>query len=144
GLIIAMMLGGVANATAQPAANLAISRTVESRRLGLAFGVKQSAAPAASLIAGLAVPSIALATSWRWAFVASAAAAAGLAISAILSEVEFQAAQPKQESKVAHRTPPLGLALVTLGAGLGIASANSLGVFFVESAVHFDIPLGTA
>ncbi|MEK8108511.1 MFS transporter [Micromonospora sp. M12] len=42
---------------------------------GLSFGVKQAAIPVSTLLAGAAVPTIALTVGWRWAFVAAAVAA---------------------------------------------------------------------
>ncbi len=76
-LLLWLAVGGVANALAQPAANLFIARTVEASRLGMAFAVKQSGIPAATLLGGLAVPAIALTVGWRWAFVAGAAVPLG-------------------------------------------------------------------
>ena len=58
---------------AQPAANLLLARAVPADRQGLAFGIKQSAIPAAAMLGGLAVPSIALTWGWRWAFAAGGA-----------------------------------------------------------------------
>jgi len=46
GLVVALVLAGVANGEIQPAANRYLTRTVDARRQGLTFGVKQSAIPA--------------------------------------------------------------------------------------------------
>lgn len=145
-LIAALVVGGVANAMAQPSANLRISRAVNSQRLGLAFGIKQSSIPAATLLGGLAVPGIALVLGWRWAFVFGAAAAVGIAIWAALSgrgprlqpDVESPAAEPDRG------TPLGGLLVLTIGGGLAAAAATSLGVFLVDSAVQSGIAPGSA
>src|SRR5690606_8152837 len=70
--VIVGLLGvaGLANAWAQPASNVLLARVVSPDRLGVALGVQKSAIPAAALLGGLAVPTIALTVGWRWAFVA--------------------------------------------------------------------------
>jgi MFS family permease len=67
-----LVLAGVVNAAAQPAANLYLARAVPPTRLGWALALKQSAIPAGTLLAGLAVPAIALTVGWEWAFVGGA------------------------------------------------------------------------
>ncbi|MGH9039276.1 MAG: MFS transporter, partial [Acidimicrobiia bacterium] len=71
-LLVLLALAGTANALAQPAANLVISRALPLGRQGLGFAVKQSAIPASTLLAGLAVPALALTVGWRCAFAGSA------------------------------------------------------------------------
>ena len=51
-----LVVAGLANAVAQPAINLFMADQVPPERQGLAFGIKQSAIPAAVLISGLALP----------------------------------------------------------------------------------------
>src|SRR5205823_1137887 len=60
--------------------NLTLARSVPAHRLGLSFGVKQAAIPLATLLAGAAVPAVALTVGWRWAYVI----AAGLAVLALV------------------------------------------------------------
>ena len=74
-LVAWLMLGATANVLAQPAANRLLVRTVPATRQGIAFGVKQSAPPAASMLAGVSVPVIALTVGWRWAYLVGAALA---------------------------------------------------------------------
>jgi MFS family permease len=143
-LAAALMVGGAANAMAQPAANLSISRAIGSQRLGLAFGIKQSSIPAASLIAGLTVPGIALVVGWRWAFLTGALAAVGVAAWAIRRSPESRAQPSKNTLETDRGTPRSGLVVLTLGAGLAAATSTSLGVFLVDSAVHFRIAPGSA
>lgn len=52
----------------QLASNLTLSRYVPAHRLGLSFGIKQAAIPLATLLAGAAVPAVALTLGWRWAY----------------------------------------------------------------------------
>jgi len=67
-LVLALIIGGVANGMAQPSANLYLAKGVPRNRQGLAFGLKQGAMPMATLIGGASVPLVALTIGWRWAF----------------------------------------------------------------------------
>ncbi|MST35344.1 MFS transporter, partial [Acidimicrobiaceae bacterium USS-CC1] len=71
-----LVAGGLANGAMQPAVNLLLARTVDDRRQGLAFGVKQAAIPTSTLLSGLAVPALALTVGWHVAYLV----AAGLAL----------------------------------------------------------------
>ena len=68
-LMILVGLAGLANSWGQPAANLYVARGVSSGRQGLALGIQKSGIPAASLLAGLAIPTVGLTIGWHWAFV---------------------------------------------------------------------------
>ncbi|GAA2173127.1 MFS transporter [Arthrobacter parietis] len=143
-LVAALFIGGLANAMAQPSANLGISRSIGSNRLGLAFGVKQSSIPMASLLGGLAVPGIALVLGWRYAFFFGAGLALGLAVWAF-----FRGQAPLTTTTAAGHpedrgTPRAGLVVLTIGAGLAAAAATSLGVFLVDSMVQSGIEPSTA
>lgn len=135
-LVISLAVGGVANAMAQPSANLGISRGITKERLGLAFGIKQSSIPAASLLGGLAVPAIALVYGWRWAFLIGATAAVTLAIWALRSNSTDTILAPVSGDAPDRGTPRGGFGVLTLGAGLAAAAATSIGVFLVDSAVQ--------
>ncbi|MDT5031738.1 MAG: hypothetical protein QOC94_1909, partial [Actinoplanes sp.] len=74
-LVLILALGAGANAMGQLASNTSLSRHVPVRRQGLSFGVKQAAIPVSTLLAGAAVPLVALTLGWRWAFVFAAVAA---------------------------------------------------------------------
>jgi len=80
-LVALVGVAGLANAWAQPAANLYIARGVQAQRQGLAFGIQKSGIPAASLIAGLSVPAIGLTIGWNWAFVLGALLAFAVSLS---------------------------------------------------------------
>lgn len=70
-LALFMGIGGLAQSVAAPSSNLLMAREVRSRG-GTAMGLKQSAVPTASIIAGASVPVFALTVGWRWAFAATA------------------------------------------------------------------------
>src|SRR5690606_25745101 len=70
GLFLAATLAvaGVAISVTDPGLAILLTRTVPPDRLGIAFGIKEASIPAAMLIAGVAVPVVALTAGWRWAF----------------------------------------------------------------------------
>ncbi len=79
-LLALVGLAGLANAWGQPAANLYVARGVSIWRQGLALGIQKSGIPAASLLAGLAVPTVGLTIGWRWAFAGGSLIAALMAL----------------------------------------------------------------
>ncbi|MFW6023484.1 MAG: MFS transporter [Myxococcota bacterium] len=134
-LLLLLATGGAANGLTQPAANLMLARAIPDRRKGLAFGIKQSAVPAATMLAGVAVPAVALTVGWRWAF----AAGAGLAlvtVAIVPGHTESLTNGPEAEAvpgdgQAARAT----LVWMALGIGLGATAANALGSFLVSSGV---------
>jgi MFS family permease len=143
-LVVLLAVAGVANALAQPAANLLIARALPADRQGIAFAVKQSAIPLATLLAGAAVPAIALTVGWRWAFAGAAvlacasAAAVPARIGARPAGVEGPLERRSRDARLAFMT------LVALGIGLGAASASTLGAFLVSAAVDSGLSEGGA
>lgn len=142
GLVAFMVVGGLGNALAQPAANLSLAREVPADRQGLSFGIKQSAIPAATLLAGAAVPLVAVTVGWRWAY----AGAAVLALCVAVMVPRVGAVAPRPANKRGRggdvRTAPL--VVLAVGLGLGSAAATPLGAFVVESAVASGIRVESA
>ncbi|MET8153095.1 MFS transporter [Actinoplanes sp. NPDC049668] len=138
-LIAILALGAGANSMGQLASNTSLSRHVPVRRQGLSFGLKQAAIPVSTLLAGAAVPAVALTVGWRWAFVLAAAGAAG----ALLLVPSERAAAKRPETGNGERATA---ALVVIGAGATLAagSANALGTFLVDSAVARGLAPGAA
>jgi MFS family permease len=135
-LLACLVVGGVGNALAQPATNLYLARTVGRERLGLAFGVKQSAIPCATLLGGIAVPAVALTVGWRWAYVLAAVAA--LACLPFLGEGGAGPASAPQRGR--EGDVRLGaLVWLAAGVGLGAASAGAIGAFLTSAAVDAGI-----
>ena len=138
-LVAILLCGAWCNVMGQLASNLTLARSVPAHRLGLSFGVKQAAIPLSTLLAGAAVPAVALTVGWRWAYVI----ASGLALLALLGA-------PRSGEHVRVPKPPPGeratLALAVLGAGsgLGAGAANALGIFLVAAAVDRGIEPGMA
>jgi len=138
-----LAVGGVANGAIQPAANGYLAQTVAQGRQGLAFGAKQAAIPAATLLAGLAVPAATGLVGWRTAF----AAAAGLAALAAVTVPGVEPVSHPQTGRAVRRTPRFArgpLITLALAIGLGSAAGNALGAFFVPAAVHEGLDVATA
>lgn len=138
-LIAILALGAAANALGQLASNSSLARHVPPHRQGLSFGVKQAAIPVCTLLAGAAVPLVALTLGWRWAFVLAAA----LAAAAILLVPPADDTRQTQNGAAADRATG---ALIVLGvaATLAAAAANALSTFLVDSAVERGITPGPA
>lgn len=68
-----LLLSGLAKAIGSPGTAAMLAHDMADDRRGFAFGLQQSAAPLGALMAGLALPLIALPFGWRWAFAAAAA-----------------------------------------------------------------------
>ena len=143
-LLVLLALAGTANALAQPAANLVISRALPLGRQGLGFAVKQSAIPASTMLAGLAVPAVALTVGWRWAFVGSALLSlVSAATVPVATGAERRA--PADDSFEGPGRAPMGtMAMLSLGIALGAAAAGTLGAFLVTSGVEAGLAPGTA
>lgn len=140
-LAVFLMIGGLANAASHPATHLLLARGVSAHRQGLAFGIKQSAIPAATLFAGLAVPLFGTTVGWRWAFVTGALGALYIAwkVPPISPNNE-----PSAASNSGARIRSRVLLILALAFGFGIAAAVSLGAFVVESAVVAGMRVETA
>jgi len=143
-LILVMVVAGVVATTIAPATNLFLIRRLSPLHQGLGFGIKQASVPFASLLAGVAVPAIAVTVGWRWVFVAGAAfAAVGLSV------------MPRPEHRssiVAWRTrradTPIvglhGLVVLAIGLGLGVAAASGTAIFLLTGAVRLGFSNGDA
>lgn len=131
-LCIALAASGAANPLGQSGANILIARSVAANRRGLAFGLKQSALPLGTLIAGLTVPLIALTLGWRFAFGAIALLSAALAF-AIPSVEHIKQARPSDRSALV--TPRAQLLLLAGGMLLAMMAGSSLTTFAVDGAV---------
>lgn len=135
-LAVWLLVAGLGGALGTPAANRLLVNRVRRERLGTAFGLKQSAPPVASTLAGLSVPVIALTVGWRWAFVL--AALLSLAVAIVIGPRPPTAPRviPRRER---GRTPPLRdrWTLVALASGFGLAFSTSSSVlaFFVDASV---------
>jgi predicted MFS family arabinose efflux permease len=139
-LLAVLAVAGVANSITQPAINLFMADQVPLDRQGLAFGVKQSAIPAAVLISGLALPVLALPFGWRATFAICAGAA--LAVAALVGRAAPSFAAAPQ--RVPAPRPSRKLVVTAVGASLASAGPCALGAYLVASAVDVGIAEGVA
>lgn len=132
----ALAVGGVANAVLHPAAALALSVAVVPHRRALAFGIKQSSVPFATLLAGLAVPAVAIVLGWRWMIAAAALVAlvAGLALPPRRA-LRGGAQGAGREAAATTRVPLLRLVLLAVGGSLGMVANVGAGTFYVDGAI---------
>lgn len=133
------VISGVANALAQPGANLLITRVVGENRHGLAFAIKQSAIPFATLLGGLAVPTLTLTVGWRWTFasggVLALVAAWGVPVAA--ERRALDRTEPTSPPRLRSRLAPL--LVLAVGISLGAAAAGGLAAFVTSGAVSAGI-----
>lgn len=143
-----LAVAGGANAVCQTAANLIIVRALPAHRQGLALAVKQSAIPGATLLAGLALPALALTFGWRTAFVA--AACLSLASAGFLPRAGGSGGRDRRRAggaATASGVPDVAMrtmVLLAAAACLAGTAAGSLGSFLVSAAVAARLPQTTA
>ena len=134
GLIALILAGGVGNAIAGPAVSALLRREVATHRQGLAFGAQQSGATTGALLAGLALPAIAIPFGWRWAFVG--AAVLGLAAASLAPSAPAAAASAARRETHAHGLGPVH------ALALAAAFASAAGVGFVSFLVTYSVDNG--
>ena len=138
-LVTILLCGAWCNVMGQLASNLTLARSVPERRMGLSFGVKQSAIPTATLLAGAAVPAVALTVGWRWAY----------GIGALLALLALAGTPRANATPDGGRSAPGQRATAALGviggaSGLAAGTATALGIFLVASAVDRGVGPGLA
>lgn len=139
-LFAALAIGGVGNAILHPSAAMALSNGVSHDRQALAFGVKQSSVPLATMTAGLAIPAFALSFGWR-ATVGSAAVATLLGAILLPARLGFGriATMPTKAKQSLSRPPVRALVYLSLGGGIGTMAGTAVGTFFVEGAIETGV-----
>ncbi len=161
GLLGFLFAGGLSNGAMQPAVNLLLTRAVEDRRQGLAFGIKQAAIPTSTLLSGLAVPGLAVTEGWHAGYLAAAGFAAVVGVvlwfggrrlmpmpaptGGSIPEIDGdraqatgrEAGQPGVQDRGGFDPRPL----LPLAAAMAcaVAASNAMGSFVVPGAVHDGI-----
>lgn len=131
-LVLCLLLGGVANGLAGPATGRLVAYHVRSRR-SLAFGLRQSAVPLATLLAGLSVPLLGLTFGWRFAF-GLAGAMSLLVLLGVGSAVIAPDRPPaRSEGEIADLR---GLLLAGAAFFFATAAGTSLMAFLVDLSVE--------
>src|SRR3954469_13713012 len=129
-----LALAGVGNALASPAVSLMLRAEVPESRHGLAFGAQQSGASIGALLAGLALPAVAIPFGWGWAFVGGA----GLTFAAAASAPRWT---EEPAAAVSRGRRPRGLTSVH-ALGLAAVLASAAGVGFISFLVSYSVDHG--
>ncbi|CCW04386.1 MFS transporter [Bacillus sp. GeD10] len=162
GLWVGAALGGVAYGYSQPYTNFLIMRKCELKMQGFAFGLKQAAIPAATLLCSLTIPLLAGPIGWRNVFWVIAACALMYAILtallagpigwrnvfwviaacalmyAILTALLTWNANTKKRAITKERELSINkhLLFLAIAGGCGAMIGNSLGGFLITSLTH--------
>lgn len=145
-LLMLLFAAGAVNGLAQPAANLVLAARISAHRQGFAFGIKQSAVPGATLLAGISVPVVSANLGWQSAFWGGVLLAVGLLVLTALYIRETAAPRAAAGARLDAAPSPsrIALVLIAVGGGLGVGAATCLGAFLVDSTVERGISIQTA
>jgi MFS family permease len=135
GLTLLMLIGGAGNALGGPSVSALLRGEVAVSRQGLAFGAQQAGAPLGALVAGLALPVVAIPFGWRWAFVVAAA----IALVAVACAPRAVARGARSGVTVRHaggfgQVHALGVAAV-LASAAGVGFVSFLVTYAVENGM---------
>ncbi|MFJ9853272.1 MFS transporter [Streptomyces sp. NPDC101150] len=125
GLLIAVAIGGLPQALANPATNKIILAVFPSERRGAVTGFKQSGVQLGAFAAGLPLSLLAAGVGWRGAVWAAAGTAAVAAVWAACALPADAAASAATGPRPASRGVVWRLAAFSLLLGCGIASVNT-------------------
>ncbi|GLY33303.1 MFS transporter [Kineosporia sp. NBRC 101731] len=128
-LLAFICVGGIGNAGLTTAANFSLSETVPPGRQGLGFGIKQSAPPAAALIAGLAVPAVGLWLGWRWSYAILGVLA--LVLILVATRIPRPSASSIAKVTAAHGDPDAAPRLALLLTAVAMCTANGAAMSLV-------------
>ena len=134
-----LVLGGIGVSLMDPGLASLIAGSVERRRHGLVFGLKEAAIPAASLLVGAAIPTLAVEVGWRIAFVVGvlplvAVMFALWSIGSVASTFSTTSEERVEGVPVDGRIWALAV-----GGGLSAGGASGVVVLFPETAVEFGM-----
>jgi len=142
-LICILAVAGISNGLAGPTASGLLHSAVPRSQHGLAFGVQQAGAPTSVLLAGLAVPALAIPLGWRPAFLSGAA----LAVLAALVAGSLPRTSTAASGQTAAAEPVRARdATLTLAAAAAVASGAGVAMvsFLVLFATHAGIGRGVS
>ena len=139
-----LLLAGLGFTFTDPGLAILVVGTVPYQRQGLTFGVKEASIPTATLVAGLAVPLLAVTVGWRWAFLAGLAPLVVVAF--LLPRMDMPPRRQRADREVAPSggASPKALFLVAAAVALGSGAGSGIGVFLTESAVSMGFSAPSA
>ena len=141
-LLVGFAIARAAEAIVQPATNSLIAGAIIPQRRGLAIGLKQSAVPVTTTLAGLAVPLLGATLGWRGVFGLVAVLAVPVAL--WVPFAPNPPARPKKSRAEMWKAPHLRVAAVAGGfsAGAVITVAGFLVTAAVDDAGFSDEAAG--
>ncbi|MDG4798347.1 MFS transporter [Micromonospora sp. WMMD1082] len=144
-VMVAVVVAGAAAAVANPATNLAIAARPQPH--AVLIGVKQSGVQAAALLTGISLPAIALATTWRYAVLATA----GACLLTLPATRAAGASRPRRTPvTIAAPDPPAAasplrrLAVFSALMGAGMATINTYLVLYAHEQIGLSAGLAGA
>jgi MFS family permease len=135
-----LVLTGLANSLSTPAGAAVLGRALSTSRLSVGLGVQHAGAPVGALLAGLALPLVAVPFGWRVAF---ALHGAWTLLLPFLIRVE-RGTPPKRAKGRVERGSVRPLVLLAIATALATGSAGGMVGFLVIYAVDIGIPAGPA
>lgn len=127
-VVAALCLAAIGNAINQPSNNTFISGGVPPHRRGVAMGIKQSAIPTSTGLAGLALPTIAVSLGWEAAYVGAAV----LAVAAVVFMPHVDPPTAPPATRVRYRPSP-PMMRVAVGVCFGAMAVANVGTFLVRT-----------
>ena len=161
-LVAILALGGLSHSFASSAASVALAQDTPARFHGVLFGIKQSAIPVATMMAGLSIPVLVDHLGYRPAFVLAVvlpvlALVGGRGTDAPHSSPAFRGLWPSLPGRLRVDRPlevararltggslDLRLMALMLSCATGSAGTSALGAFFVVSAVDNGVTASRA
>lgn len=142
-LVAAVLLGGLALGAGNPVTNRLIAERVPIRRRGLVIGIKQAGPPMGIFLAGIVLPTVAVAFGWRVAVsTAVLIPVAGLVGTFLLmSPGDNVKSTPTRVSDLDDRARFVVRWL--MGIGFAIALTNSAAIAFLPLFAQEDLLLST-
>jgi MFS family permease len=135
-----LVLTGLANSLSTPAGAAVLGRALSTRRLSVGLGVQHAGAPVGALLAGLALPLVAVPFGWRAAF-----ALHGVLTLLLPFVIRLERGAPTTRAKGrVGRGSIRPLVLFAIATALATGSAGGMVGFLVIYAVDIGIPAGPA
>jgi predicted MFS family arabinose efflux permease len=139
-LALALAVSGAAQALVEPAANEFLRHSVPPSRLGIAFGIRQSAAPVGVMVCGLGFALTRETIGWRALFAILGAMAMGGAL-------VLRSRRPERAPEHSARppaTPVRPLLMLTIGAALASSAGSGAQAYFADSATALGFGVSNA
>lgn len=141
-LLVLLALAGAVNTLAQTSADLCVARGVPTHLQGLAYGVKTSCIPLATLLSGIAIPAVGVQFGWRWSFALVAVLTALVRVISP-SRHRFKRTVARRGGAAPDATAS-ALVTLALAGGLSVGAVNTMSAFYAEAAIARGLSPGAA